>query len=45
MIQPWKMLYLANENVVKKWIQRYQSWEQVVNQLLVLYGESLTEYM
>lgn len=31
-----KMLYLASENVVKKWTQRYQNWDQVLNQLIVL---------
>ena len=37
-----KMLYLASENVVKKWTQRYRNWDQVLNQLIVLYGERLT---
>ena len=40
-----KMLYLASENVVKKWTQRYRNWDQVLNQLIVLYGERLTEYL
>ena len=39
-----KMLYLASENVVKKWTQRYRNWDQVLNQLIVLYGERLTAY-
>ncbi len=38
-----KMLYLASENVVKKWTQRYRNWDQVLNQLIVLYGERLTQ--
>ncbi len=29
-----KMLYLASENVVKKWDQRYKNWDQVLNQLI-----------
>ena len=29
------MLYLASENVVKKWTQRYRNWDQVLNQLIV----------
>lgn len=37
-----KMLYLASENVVKKWTQRYRNWDQVLNQLIVLYGERIT---
>lgn len=40
-----KMLYLASENVTKKWTQRYRGWDQVLNQLIVLYGERLTQYL
>ncbi len=40
-----KMLYFASENIVKKWTQRYRNWDQVLNQLIVLYGERLTEYL
>lgn len=40
-----KMLYLASENVIKKWTQRYRNWDQVLNQLIVLYGERLTQYL
>ena len=40
-----KMLYLASHNVAKKWTQRYRNWDQVLNQLTVLYGERLTEYL
>ncbi|MCI8565296.1 MAG: IS256 family transposase, partial [Lachnospiraceae bacterium] len=40
-----KLLYLASRNVVKKWTQRYRNWDQVLNQLTVLYGERLTEYL
>ena len=40
-----KMLYLASGNVVKKWTQRYRNWDQVLNQLIVLYGERLTPYL
>ena len=40
-----KMLYLASGNVVKKWTQRYRNWDQVLNQLIVLYGERLTRYL
>ena len=39
------MLYLASENVIRKWIQRYRGWDQVLNQLIVLYGERLTPYL
>ncbi|MGY3664404.1 MAG: IS256 family transposase [Roseburia sp. 1XD42-69] len=37
-----KMLYLASQNVTKKWTQRYRNWDQVLNQLTVLYGERWT---
>ena len=40
-----KMLYLASGNVVKKWTQRYRNWDQVLNQMIVLYGERLTQYL
>lgn len=40
-----KMLYLASGNVIKKWTQRYRNWDQVLNQLIVLYGERLTKYL
>ena len=40
-----KMLYLASGNVVRKWTQRYRNWDQVLNQLIVLYGERLTRYL
>ena len=40
-----KMLYLASGNVIKKWTQRYRNWDQVLNQLIVLYDERLTQYL
>ena len=40
-----KMLYLASGNVIKKWTQRYRNWDQVLNQLIVLYGERLMRYL
>ncbi len=40
-----KMLYLTSVNVVKKWTQRYRNWDQVLNQLVILFGERLTSYM
>ncbi len=40
-----KMRYLASENITKKWTQRYRGWDQVLNQLIVLYGERLTQYL
>lgn len=40
-----KMLYLASGNVIKKWTQRYRGWDQVPNQLIVLYGERQSPYL
>ena len=40
-----KMLYLASGNVVKKWTQRDRGWDQVLNQLIVLYPDRLTPYL
>ena len=40
-----KMLYLASENVVKKWTQRYRNWDQVLNRLIVLYEERISSYL
>lgn len=40
-----KMLYLAGENIIQKWTQRCRCWDQVLNQLIVLYGERLTKYL
>ena len=40
-----KMLYLASQNITKKWTQRYRNWDRVLNQLVVLYGERLTDHL
>ena len=40
-----KLLYLASENVAKKWTQRYRNWDQVLSQLILLYGERITQYL
>jgi len=40
-----KMLYLASMNVMKKWTQRYRNWDQVLSQLLIIYGERLEQYL
>lgn len=40
-----KMLYLASGNVKKKWTQRYRGWDQILNQLIVLYGDRLTIHL
>lgn len=31
-----KMLYLAAQNITKKWTQRYKNWDMVINQLQII---------
>ena len=40
-----KMLYLASQNVKKKWTQRYRNWNLVLSQLQLLYPERLSRYL
>jgi len=40
-----KMLYLASENIMKKWTQRYRNWDLLLSQLLILYPERIQEYL
>lgn len=40
-----KMLYLASINIMNKWTQRYRNWDQVLSQLMVLFGDRLEEYL
>lgn len=35
-----KMLYLASQNITKKWTQRYKNWDIVISQLAILNGKS-----
>jgi transposase-like protein len=34
-----KILYLASNNIVKKWTQRYRNWEMVLNHLAILFQD------
>lgn len=36
-----KMLYLASENIQKKWSQRYRNWDQVLAQLEIFFDEAV----
>ena len=36
-----KMLYLASQNVMKKWKMRYRNWDLVLNQLTILYDDRM----
>ncbi len=40
-----KMLYLASENIIKKWTMRYRNWDQVLSQLMLLYDDRLAQYL
>lgn len=40
-----KMLYLATQNVKKKWTQRYRNWDLVLSQMVIMYGERIQEYL
>lgn len=40
-----KMLYLASQNIMKNWTQRYRGWDQVLSQLIILYDARLTQYL
>ena len=40
-----KILYLASQNVMKKWTQRYKNWDSIINQLAILYDDRLKSYL
>lgn len=40
-----KMLYLASQNVIKKWTQRYRNWDSILNQLVIFFGERVEKYL
>lgn len=40
-----KMLYLASRNVKEKWTQRHRNWDQVLNQLLIIFEGRLEKYI
>ena len=40
-----KMLYLASQNVMKKWKMRYRNWDLVLSQLNLLYNDRLKQYL
>jgi transposase-like protein len=35
-----KMLYLAFQNIIKKWTSRYKNWDIIINQLEILKNKS-----
>ncbi len=40
-----KMLYLASQNIMKKWTQRYRNWDMVLNQLAIFFEDRLSPYV
>lgn len=40
-----KMLYLASQNVTKKWTQRYRNWDSILNQLLIFFEGRVEQYL
>lgn len=40
-----KMLYLASQNVTKKWTQRYKDWDQILNQLMIFFEGRVEQYL
>ena len=40
-----KILFLAAKNVMKKWTQRYRNWDQVLNQLMIMYEDRVLSHL
>lgn len=40
-----KILYLASQNVIKKWTQRYRNWDLIINQLTIFFEERINPYL
>jgi len=40
-----KMLYLASQNVVKKWTQRYKNWDLILNQLTIFFEGRIEQHL
>lgn len=40
-----KMLYLASQNVMKKWTQRYRNWDSILNQLMIFFDGRIEKYL
>jgi len=40
-----KMLYLASMNVMKKWTLRFRNWDQVLSQLIIIFGDRVEKYL
>jgi len=40
-----KMLYLASQNVMKKWTQRYRNWDLILNQLIIFFEGRIESHL
>lgn len=40
-----KILYLASQNAIKKWTQRYRNWDLIINQLTIFFDERIEPYL
>lgn len=40
-----KMLYLSSKNVMKKWTQRHRNWDQVINQLMIMFEDRIAPHI
>ncbi|KKH59507.1 transposase, partial [Methanosarcina mazei] len=40
-----KMLYLASQNVMKKWSRNYKNWDLVLNQLMIFFKDRIELYV
>lgn len=40
-----KMLYLASQNAMKKWTQRYRNWDSILNQLMIFFEGRVEQYL
>ena len=40
-----KLLYLATQEVVRKWTQRVREWNSILAQLAIHFGERVTQYL
>ncbi|UEL48678.1 hypothetical protein JW646_04270 [Terrisporobacter hibernicus] len=36
-----KMLYLASQNIMKKWTMRYRNWDSIYNQLSIFFDNRI----
>lgn len=40
-----KMIYLSSMNIMKKWLYRMPKWDNVLNQLLLMYDDRIKQYL